>query len=340
MDNNFEIGLLYLIKNGKVISKPLHTNKMELAKIAASFELKRTMISPILGVEEYKDNSFINFPINYIEIYKELLEDGYSVIRETDNFEFTYDDYGIFKGVKFVYKKLDILIAPTIDKTSYQQIINMYNDASIDINDTNKYIYNLYYHKLGLDYDYLDYGQTNKNYSMFEKLDFLLRQKTDSLNKEEQYIFDSYRNFDLASILTREYEKSIIDRRNAGIIIITPNKTYEKNVTKLQHGTEIKWCLEKEGLSDFNDDRTIWELVDDTNSIIVQLANSDVIIWLNNEEHRTPYQQMELDKLIDNLNNLKEQGYKVDIVSALCKGSNFEEVSLVTIDSSNKKRAS
>ena len=337
MDNNFEIGELYLIKDGKFISKPLHTNKMELAKIAASFELKRSMISPILGIEEYKDNSAIDFPIDYIRTYKDLLEDGYSIIRVTDNFEFSYDDYGVFKGVKFAYKKLDILIASTIDKTSYQQIINIYKDSSIGISDMDQYIYNLYQHPLGLDYDYLDFGQTNKNYSMLEKLDFLLREKTNNLNEEEQHIFDSYRNFDLVSILTREYEKSIIDRRNAGIIIITPDKTYEKNVTKLQHGTEIKWCLEKEGLSNFNDDRTIWELVSDTNSIIVQLANSDVIIWLNKEEDRTTYQQSELDKLIDNLNYLKEQGYKVDINCALCKGSTFEEI--VTVDSSNKKRS-
>lgn len=340
MDNNFEIGELYLIKGGKVISKPLHTNRGELAKLAASFNLKTNTISPILGIEEYEDNSFISFPINYIEIYKKLLDEGYSIIRTTDNFVFSYDDSGNLNAVSFVYKTLDILIPPIIDKTDYQKIIDTYKDASIGINEREHHIYNLYQHQLGLDYDYLDFIQTNRDYSMLEKLDFLLRQKTDNLSKDEQNIFDSYRNFNLVSILTCEYEKSIIDRRNAGVIVITPDKTYEKNVTKRQHGAEIKWCLEKEGLSSFSDDRTIWELVNDTNSIIVQLANSDVIIWCNEEEVRTPYQQDELEKLISHLDNLKEQGYKIDVYASLCKNSSFVEIDYKDINSSNKKRTS
>lgn len=152
------------------------------------------------------------------------------------------------------------------------------------------------------DFDYFDTYQTNKKFSMLERLDLLLREKTG------------------------DYSNQIINHDNAATIVITPNNTHEKTVKKLQHGSEIVWSLVKEGLIDFDCTSPIWELSEQTHSIIIQLCRGEAILWLIPKEKRTTYQNQELSRIINNFQPIKEKGYNLEIIASICDNLSSYEI--------------
>lgn len=311
---NIEFGRVYLIKDDEITSKVLHTNEQQLNEM----NVNRIANSIIAGPTALEENGTLNF----LGEYKKFLDQGYSVIRVADTFQLRYDENGLVSyGVDG--KDMYMMISQNISMESYDKITSTVRLLTDSFNMEKQYIYNIHKHDSGNDYDYLDYGQTNPNYSMSEKLDILLREKLNRLTQEEQKMMDEYRNYDLKAILTSDHLSAKINNGDAGIIVITSDKTFEKTVTKLQHGAEIDWCLEQENLTN---EGSIWNLVENNNSIIIQLCYGEAILWLNSYNKRTEYQQSELTRIMVDMKQIINDGYDLNMNAAICQNESFVQI--------------
>lgn len=341
MKKLYEMGTVYFIKDGKITDRKLYTTSDELTRGAET--LSRSGTISMLALEEQQQIKNMLPRNTYLKVYKQFLEDDYTVIRVDNNFYVDVDDNNKITNITYADKKINTFVPLNVDQKSSELIMKIYNLAVKDTDIYNRYIYNVTNHNGELDYDYLSYSQLNSNYSMSDYLDVLLREKTNSLTEEEIVMFDEYRNYDLKSILTKNYLDKKISHLNAGTIVITPNNTQERTSKKMQHGDEICWSLYKDGLISYDDHNSLWELSEKTNSIIIQLCLGEAIIWLNPNEKRTPYQQMELNRIIHSIENIKKEGYDVDISAAICENSFFRSIEADEIlvndqNSDNQKR--
>lgn len=324
METLIEFGYDYFIKDGKVAQRKLHTNKTELIRIANSLSYSCTI--PILALEEQKHLNAMTSQDDYFKIYKDFLESNYTVIRIAYSFYFKFNDNKQIEKIQFYDKGIYAYVPIEMSKESYNKIMKIFNKEVQNTNSRNLYIYNVISHNSELDYDYLSSVQINRNYHISESLDVLLREKINCLTEEEKVMLNEYRDYDLKSILTVNYLDKKISHGNAGSIVITPNSTQERTIKKHQHGSEIRWSLYKEGLIDFDNDDCIWDLSEKTNSIIIQLCLGEAILWLNPLEKRTPYQQVELERILNSIYAIRDDGYRVDISAAICENHNFKQI--------------
>ena len=327
---NIEFGRVYLIKDDEIIPRVLHTNEKQLNGMNAN----RIANSIIAGPTALEENGTSNFLDEYID----FLDQGYSVIRVADTFQLRYDENGLV-SYDVDGKDMYIMISQNINMESYDMINSTVRLLTDSFHIEKQYIYNIHNHDSMNDYDYLDYGQTNPDYSMSEKLDVLLREKLNRLTQEEQKMMDEYRDYDLKAILTSDHLSAKINNGDAGVVVITPDKTFEKTVTKLQHGADIDWCLAQENLAY---EGSIWDLVENNNTIIMQLCYGEAIIWLNSYDKRTEYQQSELTRIMTDIQQIIDSGYDLNIEAAICQNrviNKIENEEILGENNDNIKRA-
>ena len=152
-------------------------------------------------------------------------------------------------------------------------------------------------------------------------------------------MMDEYRDYDLKAILTSDHLSAKINNGDAGVVVITPDKTFEKTVTKLQHGADIDWCLAQENLAY---EGSIWDLVENNNTIIMQLCYGEAIIWLNSYDKRTEYQQSELTRIMTDIQQIIDSGYDLNIEAAICQNrviNKIENEEILGENNDNIKRA-
>ena len=84
------------------------------------------------------------------------------------------------------------------------------------------------------DFEYLEYSQNElPNYK--EAIETFYAEKLNVLKPNQKEMLDQYRTFDLEKFLFREPEAKAISNKNAGLIIVTPDKVYELPETHTYH---------------------------------------------------------------------------------------------------------
>lgn len=320
-DELISIGDVFLIKNGEITTKHIHTTFRLLKEKHSTLESLN--IFPLNGIEESGNN--------LIEYYSSFINDGYSVIRIGNLINFNFKDP---KDIRKAGVEIDCLIAGSITPDDYKIIYDIFSNLDSRLDTNYKHIYNYFYTNDGrLDHDYLDVGQTNKNYSMTEKLDILLREKIGLLTPDEKKEMADYRVFNLEDILTKNFRNNKINHTNAGSIVITENNIYKNTLTKLQHNAEIRKALMYEGYA-LSDSDCIWNLSENTNSIIIQLALENFIVWANPIQKRTKFQQQQLTQIINQILTIKEHNDDLDYSAAICKNDYFDKINFESLVSS------
>lgn len=305
-DHMIKVGEVFFIKDNICNSKDIHVTNEYLNKYSESHSNQTV---PITSIEENCENVE-----NY---YSNLIKDGYSIIRKS-----IVLDLRTREAVNF---QIDCFIADNINSNDYKIIYDIYSEIDNQYSTPYKYIYNYFKDKNVVDYDYIKDDQSNPNYSMIQKLDILMREKLHLLTDDEKKQISDYRNFNLEDVLTKNFKGNIINHGNGASIVITENNIYKKTLTKIQHSCALKESLIADNLS-FSDSDSIWDLSENTNSILIQLALNHVIIWANPIEKRTQFQKQELSNFINEVLSIKSNYNDLDCSSAICENSSFYSV--------------
>lgn len=84
------------------------------------------------------------------------------------------------------------------------------------------------------DFEYLEYSQNEiPNYK--EAIETFYAEKLNVLKPNQKEMLEEYRTFDLEKFLFKEPETKAISNKNAGLIIVTPDKVYELPETHTYH---------------------------------------------------------------------------------------------------------
>ncbi len=241
------------------------------------------------------------------KVYKRSIEQGFSVIRYIKNIEFS--DGKILLNNQY---SLQGVISDKIDKKTAKMFKRDLATitSKFDITDGYFKIKQVDY------YDYIDNDILNK-------LDYFLKEKTDSLSNKEKVMFDKYRNFDLETLLTDDsLQKNPINNSNGGVMVISQNDSFNSTCKGFQHGYDIKNYYERKFKTNV-DEKSIYDLVKDFNDIIIQVALNELIIWL--PEKINEYQMAGLKNLLEQVFEYRE---KFQIVGAIENDLNNELTSI------------
>ena len=332
-------GQIYFFKNGQIQSSNLTITEDKLLNTLKT----RQERGIILSDEEEKllpSNTDKVFPYTP---YLKLIEEGYSIIR--------YQEYYDINKLPVV----DIILAEqitSVDRENIEACTQKLNSPK------HNHIYNYVNSPYGKRFEFYD-GLLSNNYSnkpitsipTLQVLPYYLKDKTDELTEDEKKMFEKYRHYDLVDVLigNNQSKYPLINNSNAGVIVISSNKTEASTLKEMKHSKEFKVILKflHPNLK-FNRRFSIMDIVNDTNDILIQLYDHQLILWL--PEKLNNYQINELKKLIIqvkeiNKNCLKNHQSLVDMYSSFCEGDIAElediealEEYLVKLENSNQSK--
>ncbi len=206
---------IYIIKDGNLIQKKskfkensqISTDELCLLKMTSDEEITE----------------------NIENVYKCLLDNGYTVIRKTNR------NCQIFLG--YTIKKIDkSLILKIIENSIKNKKVEIYNRVKSSY---------------GREYEVISINNTNVNIVV----KILLDEKYNELDEEEKKILNNYRNFDLKKLLIHE-NNGIINNSNSGVMIITTKElicsTLKKKNCKEQINSILENFYNKEDIDKLN----------------------------------------------------------------------------------------
>lgn len=164
------------------------------------------------------------------EAYEALIANGYIIVK----------NYKV--PVLGTYN--DVFLPEDLGLESAKKLFDFENELIESNDNVDIRLHNRVKNEDGREFEFVDmasenFKQTPKRY-MSDILKLFIREKIGITNEYENTILKQYREFDLKRILTKEgTKKSVLNRRYAGVILITPNRTICSNCKKETHGNQI-----------------------------------------------------------------------------------------------------
>jgi len=298
-------GNIYFIKNGKVLSFKLEYDKeFILSKLENRFD---DYYSTAISNEEKEFSRDYNSD-DAMMIYRNFLDEGYSVVRIAPLFHFSLNEEEKIQNSNNYH--VDVMVSLNVgfeDASILQEVVekleeNGYTKGHSAIYLRNEHI-NMFQNK-----DY-DLWISNHGAPCSSVLPYFLKEKLQTLNEEEKRVVSYYRNFDLDRMLLENEAQSFpLTNDNAGVIVVDKEEVYESTTKKLQHGEEFNTIfsnLGKEELilsCDF-----LWDKADVLENILIQVCFKEIIIWAPEVSKLNDYQKEYLKDLSYRLNDLNEQ---------------------------------
>ena len=268
---NILLGNIYFIKDGKILKE-----KAYLSRANASIQSFLGLTKPI---KLYSDKEIESGSEDISDIYKDILDDNCTIVRAFNKAvssmgEVTLlDDYDV---------DIYIPIKPSMmDIKPLKEILSNYNPNNSTITNFHDNYYDFY------SYIY-NYSSNKRNLS--EICEYYYKEKNLILNDNEKEMFDKYRNFNMPSLVLEDYSKYTLNNRNTGIVIIMPELTVKRTVTKSFHKRECLDILKK--FYAVNNNSTYIDLVNDYNLIIGIITEDTISAYVSNDIN-----DYQLDKL-------------------------------------------
>ena len=280
--NSKHLGDIYFIKDGKVLTEQATISEENMSKQSFSDFNKRLKL---YSDKELEYNSK-DIPI----IYRDYLNNNVTIIRAFHKALGNKEEVNLLDDYN-----VDIYIPtnPTmLDIPLLKEILSNYNENSSTITNLRNDGYDFY--------DFL-YNYSNNKRSLPEICEYYYQEKSIALDTTTQEMFNKYRNFNMASLVLEDYSKYTLNNRNTGIIIILPELTIKKTVTKSFHQRECFDELKK--YFQVNDNSSYIDLVSD-NTIAISLITRDSIISYINA-NINDYQQESLKDFISEVYQIK-----------------------------------
>lgn len=303
-----DIGKAYFFKDGQVRYINLTITEEELD--AACAEVNTHMIIPLVSSEEHGFNPNVNLTnTSTLEIYKQYIKAGYSIIRYCKTFDMDYTSANITLSTK-----CDCVVSLKITEEDAFNIQSIFESLEPKKAFDKGYVYNINRNMFNeIDYDYYDPSQ-NRGILSSEILPYFLKEKTGKLSPVEQEIFDTYRNFDLEKLLTYDIPKEYkLNNDNAGLIVIAPDNMYVSTCKRMQHKAEVNMIL-GHIRPDLDSNLDIMEFTEKSKSIIIQVCKGELIMWF--PRHLKSYQANQIRTLVDVIKQINNRSKEAIIVSA------------------------
>lgn len=301
-------GKTYLFKDGKVIFINLTMSEDDVEK--ACVDIKTRTIIPLVSSEERSLNDSIS-PVNTnpIDIYRQYIDIGYSVIRYIKPFDIDYE-----RATLTLVPKCDCVIALNItdlDAYNIQGVFEMLEPKkAFDkgcLYNVSKNIFDK------LDYDYYDPSE-NRGIFSSEILPYFLKEKTGKLSDEEKKVIHKYRDFNLENLLIEDIPKeNKLNNDNLGVIIITTENMYFSTCKKRQHRKEIDMIFDYLR-PDIDMKMSIQDLVDETRSVVIQVSKGELAITF--PKHLKNYQINQMKNLLEIIRQLNIKTKENIVLSA------------------------
>lgn len=288
--NSKHLGNIYFIKDGKVLTEQATISEENMSKQSFSGFNKRLRL--------YSDKELASGSKDFSVIYRDYLNNNVTIIRAF------HKAFGNMGEVTLLDDcNVDIYI-PTnttmLDIKPLKEILSNYNDNSSTITNLRNDGYDFY--------DFL-YNYSNNKRSLPEICEYYYKEKSIALDTTTQEMFNKYRNFNMASLVLEDYSKYTLNNRNTGIIIILPELTIKKTVTKSFHQRECFDELKK--YFQVNDNSSYIDLVSN-NTIAISLITRDSIISYINA-NINDYQKESLKDFISEVYQIKT--LKTDLIA-------------------------
>ena len=280
--NSKHLGDIYFIKDGKVLTEQATISEENMSKQSFSDFNKRLKL---YSDKELEYNSK-DIPI----IYRDYLNNNVTIIRAFHKALGNKEEVNLLDDYN-----VDIYIPtnPTmLDIPLLKEILSNYNENSSTITNLRNDGYDFY--------DFL-YNHSNNKRSLPEICEYYYQEKSIALDTTTQEMFNKYRNFNMASLVLEDYSKYTLNNRNTGIVIILPELTIKKTVTKSFHQRECFDELKK--YFQVNDNSSYIDLVSD-NTIAISLITRDSIISYINA-NINDYQKESLKDFISEVYQIK-----------------------------------
>lgn len=280
--NSKHLGDIYFIKDGKVLTEQATISEENMSKQSFSDFNKRLKL---YSDKELEYNSK-DIPI----IYRDYLNNNVTIIRAFHKALGNKEEVNLLDDYN-----VDIYIPtnPTmLDIPLLKEILSNYNENSFTITNLRNDGYDFY--------DFL-YNYSNNKRSLPEICEYYYKEKSIALDTTTQEMFNKYRNFNMASLVLEDYSKYTLNNRNTGIVIILPELTIKKTVTKSFHQRECFDELKK--YFQVNDNSSYIDLVSD-NTIAISLITRDSIISYINA-NINDYQKESLKDFISEVYQIK-----------------------------------
>ncbi len=303
-----DIGKTYFFKDGKVKFINLTITEEELD--AACAEVNTHMIIPLVSSEEHGFNPNVNHTnTSTLEIYKQYIKAGYSIIRYCRTFDMDYTSANITLSTK-----CDCVVSLKITADDVFNIQSIFESLEPKKAFDKGYIYNINRNMFNeIDYDYYDPSQ-NRGILSSEILPYFLKEKIGKLSLEEQEMVSTYRNFDLEKLLTYDIPKEYkLNNDNAGLMVIAPDNTYVSTCKRMQHKAEINMIL-GHIRPDIDPNSNIMEFTEKSRSIIIQVCKGELIMWF--PRHIKNYQTNQIKTLIDVIKQINSRSKEAIVISA------------------------
>ena len=311
------LGQVYFIKDGKMAVRNLTISQ-------DNFE-KQKVRKFNYFVKLYSDDELSWGHKNYADIYREYLDNGFTVVRACNKclcdmmemaiLDSSYIDIFIPSKTSLEdAKALEAVLKQYAKEEKSAFTITNYHDGDFDFYD---YIYNFSY----------------KKREISEICNYYYKEKAGRLTLEEQEMFREYRTFDLRELFLGDFYQYPLNNNNTGVIIITPTDTIRKTVTKSKHKLEIMNILKNR--YPVNDQDNYLDLVSDYN-LILGFVTKDVLIAYISAD-RNSYQQEALEKLSDLAMEIKEvksdllTNYNVIKDREIVAEGDFEDLKCATV---------
>lgn len=280
--NSKYLGDIYFIKDGKVLTEQATISEENMSKQSFSDFNKRLKL--------YSDKELASGSKDFSVIYRDYLNNNVTIIRAF------HKAFGNMEEVTLLDDcNVDIYI-PTnpsmLDIKPLKEILSNYNENSSTITNLRNDGYDFY--------DFL-YNYSNNKRSLTEICEYYYQEKSIALDTTTQEMFNKYRNFNMASLVLEDYSKYTLNNRNTGIVIIMPELTIKKTVTKSFHQRE---CLEElKKYFQVNDNSSYIDLVSDNTIAISLITRDSIISYINTNIN--DYQQESLKDFISEVYQIK-----------------------------------
>ena len=280
--NSKHLGDIYFIKDGKVLTEQATISEENMSKQSFSGFNKRLRL---YSDKELEYNSK-DIPI----IYRDYLNNNVTIIRAFHKALGNKEEVNLLDDYN-----VDIYIPtnPTmLDIPLLKEILSNYNENSSTITNLRNDGYDFY--------DFL-YNYSNNKRSLPEICEYYYQEKSIALDTTTQEMFNKYRNFNMASLVLEDYSKYTLNNRNTGIIIILPELTIKKTVTKSFHQRECFDELKK--YFQVNDNSSYIDLVSDNTIAISLITRDSIISYINTNIN--DYQQESLKDFISEVYQIR-----------------------------------
>ena len=301
--NSKHLGEIYFIKDGKVLTEQATISEENMSKQSFSDFNKRLKL---YSDKELEYNSK-DIPI----IYRDYLNNNVTIIRAFHKALGNKEEVNLLDDYN-----VDIYIPtnPTmLDIPLLKEILSNYNENSSTITNLRNDGYDFY--------DFL-YNYSNNKRSLPEICEYYYQEKSIALDTTMQEMFNKYRNFNMASLVLEDYSKYTLNNRNTGIVIILPELTIKKTVTKSFHQRECFDELKK--YFQVNDNSSYIDLVSDNTIAISLITRDSIISYINTNIN--DYQQESLKDFISEVYQIKT------LKSDLIAGANIIENKNIIFD--------